>query len=100
MMDIIISRLTEIFSLEYVFTVILTSYLIISGIDVINKEKKVPTWVKRFVTFAVGATSFFVFRHFTGVTTESLIASYLLAVFVYDTAIKTILTKLNITYKK
>lgn len=92
--------LFEIFSLEYMFSVIMASYAIIKIVDVFNGDKIVPLWMKRTITCLVGAILFTLFALFTDVTIQSLTASFFAAVFIYDTAIKTICEKLNIGYKK
>jgi uncharacterized membrane protein len=99
-METLFTKLFEIFSLEYMFTVIIASYLFIKLVDAINGVKAVPTWQKRTITFVVGAASFFVFKQYTDVTMQCLIASYFAAVFVYDTAIKVIIKKFDLDYKK
>lgn len=99
-METLLGKLFEIFSLEYMFTVIMCSYFVIKIIDVINKDKAVPTWMKRVVTFIVGVVGIIIFKMYTDVGVQTLLASFFAAVFVYDTAIKTIIRKFNIDYKK
>lgn len=99
-MDILVNKFFEIFSVEYMFSVIVASYLIIKLVDAINGDKIVPTWLKRTITCVVGAILFIVFIKFTDVTLQCLIASFFSAVFVYDTAIKVIIQKFNIDYRK
>ena len=99
-MDVFVSKFFEIFSLEYMFSVIVASYLIIKLVDSFNGDNIVPTWMKRAITCSVGALLFIVFIKFTDVTLQSLIASFFSAIFVYDTAIKVIIQKFNIDYKK
>lgn len=99
-MEVFFEKLFDIFSLEYMFSVIMASYLVIKLVDVINGEKVVPTWMKRVITFIVGVILFVVFRKFTDETVQCLMASFFSAVFVYDTAIKVIIRKLNIDYRK
>lgn len=99
-MDVLVTKFFEIFSLEYMFSVIVASYLIIKLVDALNGENIVPTWLKRTITCAVGVALFVVFIKFTDVTLQSLIASFFSAVFVYDTAIKVIIQKFNIDYRK
>lgn len=100
MMETLLAKLLDIFSVGYMFCVIVASYLVIKGIDYLNGDRKVPTWAKRVVTFACGVLFFWVFREFTEETFESLITSFFAALFVYDGAIKYILKKLNADYKK
>ena len=99
-MEHLVDRILQIFSLEYMFSVIITSYFIIKVIDALNGDKAVPTKVKRLITFGVGAISFWIFRTFTEVTFETLVSSYLAAVFFYDSAIKYLIQKLDVDYKK
>lgn len=99
-MDGLFIRLFDIFSLEYMFSVIIATYFLIKLIDILNVEATVPTWQKRLVTFAVGTAAFVIFRKFTDIPTDSLIASYFAALFVYDTAIKFLIKKFNVDYKK
>lgn len=99
-MEAFFEKLFDIFSLEYMFSVIMASYLVIKLVDAINGEKVVPTWMKRVITFIVGVILFVVFMKFTDETVQCLMASFFSAVFVYDTAIKVIIRKLNIDYRK
>lgn len=99
-MEMLFAKLFEIFSLEYMFTVIIASYLVIKLIDALNGPKVVPTWAKRLVTFVIGVIFFIMFKNYTDVTVQCLVASYFSAVFVYDTAIKVIIKKFDLDYKK
>lgn len=99
-MEVLIEKIFGIFSLEYMFSVIVASYLVIKLVDALNGEKVVPTWLKRLITCLVGAVFFVVFAKFTDVTVQCLMASFFSAVFVYDTAIKVIIKKFNIGYRK
>lgn len=99
-MEHLVDRILQIFSLEYMFSVIIISYFIIKVIDALNGDKAVPTKVKRLITFGVGAISFWIFRTFTEITFETLVSSYLAAVFFYDAAIKYLIQKLDVDYKK
>ena len=98
-MEAIFERLFEIFSLEYMFSVIMASYFLIKAIDAVNGDKAVPSWVKRLITCFVGAVLFGVFIKFTDVTVQCLIASFFSAVFIYDAAIKEVIKKFNLGYK-
>lgn len=98
-MEVLIEKIFGIFSLEYMFSVIVASYLVIKLVDALNGEKVVPTWLKRLITCLVGAVFFVVFAKFTDVTVQCLMASFFSAVFVYDTAIKVIIKKFNIGYR-
>lgn len=99
-MEVLIEKIFDIFSLEYMFSVIVASYLVIKLVDALNGERVVPTWLKRLITCLVGAVFFVVFAKFTDVTIQCLMASFFSAVFVYDTAIKVIIKKFNIDYRK
>lgn len=99
-MEHLVDRILQIFSLEYMFSVIIASYFIIKVIDSLNGNKAVPSKVKRLITFGVGAISFWIFHTFTEVTFETLVSSYLAAVFFYDAAIKYLIQKLDVDYKK
>lgn len=99
-MDTISTRIFEALSLDYMFSVILASYLVIKSIDALNGERSIPSWVKRMVTCVVGAVLFVIYREFTDVDLQCLITSFFSAVFVYDTAIKVLIEKLNAGYKK
>ena len=99
-MEVLIEKIFDIFSLEYMFSVIVASYLVIKFVDALNGERVVPTWLKRLITCLVGAVFFVVFAKFTDVTIQCLMASFFSAVFVYDTAIKVIIKKFNIDYRK
>lgn len=99
-MEVLIEKIFGIFSLEYMFSVIVASYLVIKFVDALNGERVVPTWLKRLITCLVGAVFFVVFAKFTDVTIQCLMASFFSAVFVYDTAIKVIIKKFNIDYRK
>ena len=99
-MEALFSQIFSIFSIEYMFIVIMASYLIIKLIDAINKERVVPTWLKKIITLLVGIVVFVFFRKYTDVSVQCLSASYLGAIVVYDTAIKYLIKKLNIDYRK
>lgn len=99
-MEQIITRFFDMINVGYFVSVILLSYLLIKVVDFFNKEKNIPTWVKRVITFMVGIALFFVFKYFGKTTFEELFTSYLLALFVYDAAIKLLIEKLHIEYKK
>lgn len=99
-MEVLVEKLLDIFSLEYMFSVIVASYLVIKLVDALNGEKVVPTWLKRLITCLVGAVFFVVFAKFTDVTVQCLMASFFSAVFVYDTVIKAIIKKFNIDYRE
>lgn len=98
-METLLSKIFEIFSLEYMFSVIVASYIILKLVDSINGDRVVPTWVKRLVTCIVGAVLFAIFVKFTDVTFQCLTASFFAAVFVYDTAIRVIIKKFNLGYR-
>lgn len=99
-MEPIFERILSVFSFEYMFSVIIASYFVIKVIDSFNGDKAVPSRIKRLITFCVGAISFWVFHTSTEVAFETLISSYFAAVFFYDAAIKYIIRKLDVDYKK
>lgn len=99
-METLFEKLFEAFSLEYMFSVIAASYLIIKLVDALNGEKVVPTWLRRLITCLVGVVLFVVFVKFTDTTIQCLMASFFSAVFIYDTAIKVIIRKFNMDYRK
>ena len=99
-MEHLVDRILQIFSLEYMFSVIVASYFIIKVIDALNGDKVVPTKVKRLITFGVGAISFCIFHWATEISFETLVSSYLGAVFFYDAVIKFLLKKLDVDYRK
>ena len=99
-MEELIAKLTELISLEYTFSVIIATYLLIKAVDFLNKEKSVtPVW-RRVISILAGAGLFWVFKIYTEIGVQTLITSYLFAIFVYDIAIKHILDKLKIAYRK
>lgn len=99
-MEVLFTKLLGIFSLEYMFSVIVASYLTIKLVDALNGNRVAPSWLKRVITCLVGAVLFIVFIKFTDVAMQCLIASFFSAVFVYDTAIKVIIKKFNIGYRE
>lgn len=99
-MELIYNKIFETFCVEYIFCVILATYLLLKCVDYLNGDIPIPTWLKRTSTFLVGTIFLLLFKALTTVSFESLMASYFAAIFVYDTAIKIILKKLDIDYKK
>ena len=98
-METLIAKIFDIFSMEYMLSVILASYFVIKIVDALNGDKIVPTWGKRTITCIVGAITFFIFELYTDTKHECLIASFFAAVFMYDAAINALLKKLNIEYR-
>lgn len=99
-MEVLFDKLFSIFSLEYMFAVIIASYFAIKFIDSLNGDLPVPTWAKRVVTFIFGILFFVIFNRYTETHVQTLICSYFAAVFIYDTAIKYLIRKFDIDYKK
>lgn len=99
-MEEIFTALTNIFSLEYMLSVILASYFLIKVADTINGKKVVPAWLKRIISVLVGVAFFVIFKVFTDVSIQCLITSFFTAVFIYDSAIKFLLKKFNVSYRK
>lgn len=98
-MDTIIEKIFEVLSLEYMFSVIVATYLVLKVVDFVNGDRVIPTWLKRVCTCVVGAVLFVVFVRFTDTSIQCLTASFFAAIFVYDTAIKALIKKLNLDYK-
>lgn len=99
-MEQLFARLFEIFSLEYIVCVIITSYFLIKIVDYMNGVKEVPTWLKRGITFIVGAIYVVFFKKFSDCTVQCLVSSFFVALFIYDGAIRYLLKKFDIDYKK
>lgn len=99
-MDVLFAKLFEIFSLEYMFSVIVATYLTIKLVDVLNGDKIVPSWAKCLITCLMGVAMLLVFYFFTEETFECLITSFFAAVFAYDKAIKFLIEKFNVGYRK
>lgn len=99
-METLFEKIFSIFSLEYLVSVVIASYLCIKGVDFINGKRRVPTWMKRLITFIVGGVLFIVFKKNTEISIECLITSFFSAIFIYDTAIKFLIKKFNIGYRK
>lgn len=99
-MDQLFAKIFEIFSVEYIVCVILTSYMIIKLIDYLNGIKEVSTWMRRGITFIVGGGYVLFFREFTDTTIQCLVSSFFVSLFIYDGAIKYLIKKFNIDYRK
>ena len=99
-MEQLFARLFDIFSIEYIICVILTSYFIIKLVDYVNGVKEVPVWVKRIITFVVGGGYILFFKEVSDVTMQCLVSSFFAALFIYDGAIKYLIKKFDIDYKK
>lgn len=99
-MELLLDKLINIFSTEYMFSVIIASYFVIKIVDAFNGDDIVPSWAKRIITCVVGSLFFVLFKVFTDETFECLVSSFFAAVFVYDSAIKTIVKKFRIGYKE
>lgn len=99
-MDVLFAKLFEVFSLEYMFSVIVATYFVIKLVDVLNGDKIVPSWAKSLITCIVGMILFVVFYFLTEETFECLITSFFAAVFAYDKAIKFLIEKFNVGYRK
>lgn len=97
-MDLLLTRLLETFSLEYMFSVVMASYMVLKIIDLFRKPQKIPTWAKRLTTCIIGAIMIVVYKQTTETSFQCLMASFFAAVFAYDAVIKTLLKKLDIDY--
>ena len=98
-MDEILIRVSDAISVEYMVIVIIASYFVIKVIDRLNGKAPVKSWVKRLVTCVVGAIMFWIFKVFTDIAFQTLVASFFAAVFFYDSAIKGLIKKFGIDYK-
>ena len=98
-MDELLIKVSDAISIEYMIVVIIASYFVIKVIDHLNGETPVESWVKRLVTCVVGVLMFWVFKTFSDVTFQTLVASFFAAVFFYDSAIKGLMKKFGIDYK-
>ena len=99
-MEQIFDRLFEIFNAEYIFSVIVASYLVIKCLDLLNGDSIVPSWAKKVITAVVGGIFIILFRKYSDSGVPCLMASYFAAIFVYDVAIKWLIQKFNIDYRK
>lgn len=99
-MDVLLTKLFDLLSLEYMFSVIIATYFAIKIVDVLNGNRIVPAWAKCLISCVTGAILFAVFYLFTDETFERLITSFFGAVFIYDKAIKFLLEQLNVGYRK
>ena len=61
-MDLLFEGIFKVFNLEYIFSVIIGTYFLIKLVDYLNGAAKVPTWLKRVITFGNGAVMFLIFR--------------------------------------
>ena len=97
-MEYLFEKLLQAFSVEFMFTITFTAYFTIKLLEFLTKGK-VASWVKKLSTVIVGGVSFGVFSFITDTPKETLITSYLGALFAYDYAIKWLLGKFNANYK-
>lgn len=93
-------RFVEAFSVEFIFTIILASYFAIKVLESCNGSMAINSWVKKLTTVVVGLVAFWVFVTVTDTPKETLLSSYFAALFIYDYAIKWLLKKFNVNYKK
>lgn len=99
-METLVNKLLDVFSLEYMFSVIVATYFVLKIVDAFNGDRAIPTWAKRLCTLLIGAVLFGVFIKFTDTSVQCLTASFFAAIFVYDIAIKELIKKVNLDYKK
>lgn len=100
MMEHIFTKFVEAFSVEFIFTIILASYFAIKVLESLNGSMAINSWVKKLTTVVVGLVAFWVFVAVTDIPKETLLSSYFAALFIYDYAIKWLLKKFNVNYKK
>lgn len=100
-MDVIefVKELLSKFDLAYMFAVNVATYIIIKVIDNLNKEKIVPTYLKRIIAFIVGAIIAFAVISF-GTDKTIILYSFILSLVSWDYLFKGIIKKLSIDYKK
>ena len=99
-MEQLFARFMQAFSVEFIFTIVFASYFMIRLLEALVKGIPVASWVKRLVTVVVGIVAFAVFVCVTDIPKETLLSSYFAALFLYDYAIKWLLKRFNVNYKK
>ena len=99
-MEQLFDRLMQAFSVEFIFTIIFAAYFMIRLLEALVKGIPVASWVKKLITVVVGIVAFAVFVCVTDTPKETLLSSYFAALFIYDYAIKWLLEKFNVNYKK
>jgi len=97
-MEQIFNKLLDVFSVEFIFTIIFAAYFAIRVVEYLC-AKHIKTGLKKIITVVVGilATAFFVV--FTDTPKQTLLVSYFAALFFYDYTIKWLLKKLS-DYRK
>lgn len=100
MMEQIFDKLMQAFSVEFIFTIIFAAYFMIKLTEILTRGIPVASWVKRLITVVVGIVAFIVFVWVTDIPKATLLSSYFAALFIYDYAIKWLLEKFNVNYKK
>lgn len=100
-MDVIefVKELLSKFDLAYMFAVNVATYIIIKVIDNLNKEKIVPTYLKRIIALIVGIIIAFTVVSF-GADKTIILYSFILSLVSWDYLFKGIIKKLSIDYKK
>jgi hypothetical protein len=97
--DVFINSLDQIFNLGYYISVVVGVYLILKLIDYLNKEKVLTEPIKQIVTVLTGFVFGLIF-YYIGDSIKALIPSFLFSIFSYDYAIKYLLRKTRLSYKK
>ena len=102
-MDIMkfVEELLSHFDIGYIFTVNVTTYLVIMTIDKLNRERIVPTYLKRIIAFIVGAIIAFTVTTF-GTDKTTILYSFILSLVSWDILFKPILNIIGdkFNYKK
>lgn len=99
-MEQLFDKLMQAFSVEFIFTIVFASYFMIKLAETLAKGIPVASWVKRLITVVVGIVAFIAFVWVTDTPKATLLSSYFAALFIYDYAIKWLLEKFNVNYKK
>ena len=102
-MDVIefVKELLSKFDLAYMFAVNVATYIIIKVVDNLNREKVVPTYLKRIIAFIVGAVIAFAVISF-GTDKTIILYSFVLSLVSWDILFKPILNIIGdkFNYKK
>lgn len=102
-MDVIefVKELLSKFDLAYMFAVNVATYIVIKVIDNLNKEKIVPTYLKRIIALIVGIIIAFAVVNF-GADKTIILYSFILSLVSFDVLFKPILNIIGdkFNYKK
>lgn len=99
-MEQIISQILSNFDFCYIFVINILTYIIIKIVDIINKEKKVPTYQKRIIlvfSIIIITIAYIIVGYDNNII---LINSAILAPVCWSWILKPVCDKLGIGYKK